>query len=218
NCHTPDSTTDSSSHARHDVGTIDSDSGQRRWSALTGFDTPAVLGAWSKPPFLHDGAAQSLQAAINAHTSLPALPAPEVDALAAFIQQAEAQDTADMGDLDADGIPDFQDPAPGNACAPSTFNANCAQDSDSDGTSDFEETESADSDGDGTPDYLESSVEDSDGDTFPDQQDPGNDNPCEPEVHFCSQNIPVMRWPHALLLGLALFAVTFANKRRLQVR
>ncbi|MBT8151559.1 MAG: NPCBM/NEW2 domain-containing protein, partial [Gammaproteobacteria bacterium] len=159
-CHTPSGTTDSASAARHDVGTIDSDSGQRLGSTLTGFDTPAILGAWSKPPFLHDGAAHSLQAAINAHTSLPALQTSDVDDLAAFIRQAEAQDTADMVDSDADGLLDFQDPAPSNSCVPSAFVASCSQDSDGDGTSDFAETETADADSDGTADYLESSTTD----------------------------------------------------------
>ncbi|MGB5325843.1 MAG: NPCBM/NEW2 domain-containing protein, partial [Pseudomonadales bacterium] len=181
-CHTPATTTDSQGALLHDIGTIDSDSGQRLGATLTGFDTPAILAAWAKPPYLHDGAALTLQAAINAHTSLPALQSTELDELAAFIQQAEPQDTADMIDSDADGMLDFQDPAPGNSCIPSAFVVVCGQDTDGDGVTDYDETETADSDGDGTADYLESSVADADADGVTDQNDAFNADACQPSA------------------------------------
>ncbi|NNL56658.1 MAG: hypothetical protein HKO71_02810 [Pseudomonadales bacterium] len=150
--------TDSPLALLHDVGTIDNDSGQRMGATLTGFDTPSILGAWNSAPHLHDGSAATLQDAIAAHTTLPVLQASDRDALASFIQQAEPGDTADMIDSDGDGWANFQDPASGNACVPSAFNANCGQDTDSDGVSDFSEGETTDSDSSGTVDYLEPCV------------------------------------------------------------
>ncbi|MBT8149670.1 MAG: hypothetical protein KJO24_07035, partial [Gammaproteobacteria bacterium] len=197
----------------HDVGTIDSDSGQRMGATLTGFDTPSILGAWSSGPHLHDGSAATLQDAIAAHTTLPVLQASDRDALASFIQQAEPGDTADMIDSDGDGWANFQDPASGNACAPSAFNANCGQDTDSDGVSDFDEGETTDSDGDGLFDYQESSQLDDDGDTFNNQQDPDNTNSCVPELIFCSENVPTLPLLHSILLALALAGVLYRRAK-----
>ncbi|MGB5324930.1 MAG: hypothetical protein WBN40_05840, partial [Pseudomonadales bacterium] len=79
------------------------------------------------------------------------------------------------------------------------------------------ETQAADSDGDGAPDYMESSIIDTDEDTFADQNDPENDNACVPEAIFCATNIPVMRWPHALLLGAGLLLISWSARRRRRI-
>ncbi|MEE9334578.1 MAG: hypothetical protein V3U65_10855 [Granulosicoccaceae bacterium] len=65
-------------------------------------------------------------------------------------------------------------------CVPTTFVAECLNDEDRDGTSDFLETENADEDMDTIPDYLESSVTDFDEDIFPEQTDPDDTDPCIP--------------------------------------
>ncbi len=66
-------------------------------------------------------------------------------------------------------------------CVPTTFVAECVEDTDGDGTSNFFETEFADEDGDDIPDYLESSVTDIDEDLLPAQQDPDDMNACIPD-------------------------------------
>jgi len=66
-------------------------------------------------------------------------------------------------------------------CVPTTFVADCTNDEDGDGTSDFLETEDADEDGDSIPDYLESSVIDFDEDIFSEQSDPDDMDPCIPD-------------------------------------
>ena len=62
------------------------------------------------------------------------------------------------------------------------FVADCTNDEDGDGASDFLETEDADKDMDLIPDYIESSVIDFDEDIFPEQTDPADMNPCIPDV------------------------------------
>ena len=45
----------------HDVGTLRTTSGSRLGSALTGIDTPTLLGLHATAPYLHDGSAASLE-------------------------------------------------------------------------------------------------------------------------------------------------------------
>ena len=74
-CHIPAlGYTDSSlaEPVRHDVGTVSEGSGGRLGGLLDGFDTPTLLGVWQTAPYLHDGSAPSLAAAIGAH-NLPDL-------------------------------------------------------------------------------------------------------------------------------------------------
>lgn len=44
----------------HDVGTLRTTSGHRLGGALTGIDTPTLLGVWDTAPYLHDGSAATL--------------------------------------------------------------------------------------------------------------------------------------------------------------
>lgn len=74
-CHPPPRFTDSALDLRHDVGTLDADAGQRLGGPLDGFDTPTLLGVWDSGPWLHDGGAPTLEAAISAHTDAPTDPA-----------------------------------------------------------------------------------------------------------------------------------------------
>ena len=68
----------------HDVGTLSAASGGRLGGVIDGLDTPTLLGAWSTGPWLHDGSADSLDAAIAAHTTL-ALDPGTVTELAAYV-------------------------------------------------------------------------------------------------------------------------------------
>jgi YVTN family beta-propeller protein len=93
-CHAGPSFTDSALDLRHDVGTIHAGSGSRLGAALDGFDTPTLLGAWGSGPFLHDGSATTLEAAIAAHTNATTS---EQASLAAFLRElnpGDAQPTA----------------------------------------------------------------------------------------------------------------------------
>lgn len=50
---------------RHDVGTLRATSGQRMGAPLDGIDTPTLLGIWDNAPYLHDGAAETLEAVFS---------------------------------------------------------------------------------------------------------------------------------------------------------
>ena len=61
-CHQPsaDYTDSIDGPALHDVGTLRTGSGSRLGQALTGIDTPTLLGIWTTPPYFHDGSAPAL--------------------------------------------------------------------------------------------------------------------------------------------------------------
>ncbi len=83
-CHADGVLTDSPSGVRHDVGTLTAASGQRLNQALDGLDTPTVLGLSTSAPYLHDGSAPTVQAAIQAHTAVATTVA-QRDDIAAYL-------------------------------------------------------------------------------------------------------------------------------------
>jgi len=62
-CHDPlsDYTDSINGPALHDVGTLRDSSGARLGQALTGIDTPTLLGLWDTAPYFHDGSAVTLR-------------------------------------------------------------------------------------------------------------------------------------------------------------
>ncbi len=92
-CHSGDTFTDSETAAMHDIGTLDAASGSRMGGVLEALDTPSLLGAWSSAPYLHDGSAATLQAAIDAHNGAN-LSANDLDNLAAFVSQIDSTEPA----------------------------------------------------------------------------------------------------------------------------
>ncbi|MBK7950738.1 MAG: NPCBM/NEW2 domain-containing protein [Deltaproteobacteria bacterium] len=219
-CHSVPSLTDSPTTLRHDVGTIKPSSGERLDGPLDGFDTPGLVGAWSNPPFLHDGSAPTLEAAITAHSAFANLAPATLARLAAFLREAEPADLVALVDTDADGLVDLADPAPTNPCIPTTFVAVCGADADGDGVSDFQEGATADADGDGLFDYQESSTADADSDGVPDQSDPANGDACVPNAEACGPPPAVpIAGPVArvVLLGLLLATGLGVHGRRRSV-
>jgi len=89
-CHSGASFTDSAIGVRHNVGTIHAGSGSRLGAPLDGFDTPALLGSWGTAPYLHDGSAATLEAAIGAHVTTTST---EQAALSAFLRELNPGDT-----------------------------------------------------------------------------------------------------------------------------
>ena len=66
-CHGGAHMTDSRLNNRHDIGTIDSASGDRLGGLLDGLDTPGLRGIRASAPYLHDGSAATVEAAIARH-------------------------------------------------------------------------------------------------------------------------------------------------------
>jgi hypothetical protein len=92
-CHAGAAFSDSSRHVLHDVGTIGPASGGRAGGPLAGIDTPSLLGLWHSAPYLHDGSAADLPAALAAHEITPRLAPGELDDLVAYLLQIDASET-----------------------------------------------------------------------------------------------------------------------------
>jgi hypothetical protein len=73
------------------VGTLKSSSGSRLGGTLAGIDPPTLRDAWATAPYLHDGSAATLSAAISAHTTL-ALTATELTSAADFVAQIGSEE------------------------------------------------------------------------------------------------------------------------------
>jgi YVTN family beta-propeller protein len=90
-CHSGAAFSDSSTNTLHDIGTLKSTSGQRLGAALTGLDTPTLRSVWQTAPYLHDGSAPTIEAAISAHAGVT-LSAADLSSLAAFIAQTDGSE------------------------------------------------------------------------------------------------------------------------------
>ncbi|WPB55468.1 discoidin domain-containing protein [Xylophilus sp. GOD-11R] len=86
-CHGGASFTNSAAGTLQDVGTLRTSSGLRSGGPLTGIDIPTLRDVWATAPYLHNGSATSIEAAINAHTTLPALSSTDLASVAAFVRQ-----------------------------------------------------------------------------------------------------------------------------------
>jgi large repetitive protein len=85
-CHVGTAYTNSASNVLADVGTIKPSSGQRLNGPLTGLDAPTLRDVWATAPYLHDGSASSLEAAVQAHATL-AVSAADAQRLAAYLKE-----------------------------------------------------------------------------------------------------------------------------------
>lgn len=66
-CHAGTEFTGSGVNTPVDIGTLKPTSGQRLGAVLTGIDIPTLRDVWATAPYLHDGSAATLEAAIRAH-------------------------------------------------------------------------------------------------------------------------------------------------------
>jgi cytochrome c553 len=97
-----------------DVGTLSAGSGQRLGGRLGGIDVPPLQGLTQTAPYLHDGSAPTLEAAIRRHN--PRLDNTQLQQLAAYLTQA-----------DPAGDPQAMRPATELSQAPATLLAGAAQ-------------------------------------------------------------------------------------------
>jgi cytochrome c peroxidase len=68
-CHGGAGFTNSGENTLSNIGTIKPSSGSR-CSALTGIDIPTLRDVWATAPYLHDGSAPTLEAAVRAHNNV----------------------------------------------------------------------------------------------------------------------------------------------------
>ena len=93
-CHSGAAFTDSSSPTTlHNIGTIKPSSGQRLGAPLTGLDTPTLRDVWATAPYLHDGSAPTVAAAITAHAAIT-LSATDLANVTAYVQQIGSEEVA----------------------------------------------------------------------------------------------------------------------------
>ncbi|WP_108126170.1 RICIN domain-containing protein [Saccharospirillum mangrovi] len=89
-CHSGDYFADG---LRHDVGTIQTNSGQGSGQTLAGvgFDTPSLLGLWFKAPYLHNGQAATLADVLDSssHGGTDTLTVQQRNQLASYLLQLE---------------------------------------------------------------------------------------------------------------------------------
>jgi YVTN family beta-propeller protein len=88
-CHNGSSFSDEARRRLRDVGTIRPTSGSRLGGPLVGIDVPTLLDAWATPPYLHDGSAPTLAAAVLAHQGV-VVHGGTLAQLVAFLQQLDA--------------------------------------------------------------------------------------------------------------------------------
>jgi large repetitive protein len=113
-------TTSSDGNNLRNIGTINALSGQRLGVALAGIDVPTLRDAWATAPYLHNGSAATLTAAVQAHNNL-SLNVTDLTNVVAFVQQIGSEESAltppsnPTGDTDGDGIADALDIYPTDA-------------------------------------------------------------------------------------------------------
>lgn len=76
-----------------DIGTIKPTSGQRLGGPLTGLDVPTLRDAWRTGPYLHDGSAPTLEAAVAAHQGV-SLGSDDMAALVAYLREIGSDEPA----------------------------------------------------------------------------------------------------------------------------
>lgn len=69
-CHSGTAFSSSGANTLSNVGTLKPSSGQRLGGALAGIDTPTLRDVWATAPYLHDGSAPTLEAAVRAHNNV----------------------------------------------------------------------------------------------------------------------------------------------------
>lgn len=130
-CHSGTAFTEGANGALRNIGTLKPASGTRLGAPLTGIDTPTLRDVWATAPYLHDGSAATLEAAIGAHNGVTIAGA-DLPKLVAYLQQIGSEESSAPT---ANQAPTVSLTAPANNAtytAPATINltANAA---DSDG-------------------------------------------------------------------------------------
>ncbi len=99
-CHSGTSFTDSEDQLLHDVGTMNTLSGERLGKTLLGLDAPTLRGLWNSGPYLHDGSAKSLKTIFTdhnnngAHGNTKNLSPKELQQLVSYLKQIDRSEGA----------------------------------------------------------------------------------------------------------------------------
>lgn len=80
-----------------DVGTLKASSGKRLNGTLAGIDVPTLRDVAHTAPYLHDGSAATLEAAITAHVGLPSIGATDLANLAQYLREIGSEEPSAPG-------------------------------------------------------------------------------------------------------------------------
>jgi hypothetical protein len=69
-CHGGAGFTNSGENTLSNIGTLKPSSGSRLYATLAGIDVPTLRDVWATAPYLHDGSAPTLEAAVRAHNNV----------------------------------------------------------------------------------------------------------------------------------------------------
>lgn len=130
-CHSGTAFTEAANGTLRNIGTLKPSSGSRLGAPLTGIDTPTLRDVWATAPYLHDGSAATLEAAVSAHNGVTIAGA-DLPKLVAYLQQIGSEEASAPT---ANQAPTVSLTAPANNAtftAPATINLT-ANASDSDG-------------------------------------------------------------------------------------
>ncbi len=92
-CHAGVAFTNSIGNSLVNVGTIKSSSGMRLGDTLVGLDVPTLRDVWATAPYLHDGSASTLEAAVQAHNGL-GIGGSDAARLAAYLREIGSEEGA----------------------------------------------------------------------------------------------------------------------------
>ncbi len=101
-CHGGDGFTNSADGSQlKNIGTLNAAAGDRSGAKLTGIDIPTLRDVWFTAPYLHDGSALTLSAAVTAHDTAAlggtAINATDLANLTAYLQQIGAEESNAAG-------------------------------------------------------------------------------------------------------------------------
>lgn len=102
-CHGGTAFTNSGSNNLQNIGTVKTTSGSRLGGTLTGIDIPTLRDVWATAPYLHDGSAATLSAAVRAHNNVSITDA-DLANLVAYVGQIGNQETTAPGQNSGTGL------------------------------------------------------------------------------------------------------------------
>ena len=92
-CHSGTAFTEALTGTLRNIGTLKPSSGKRLGGVLSGFDTPTLRDVWATAPYLHDGSATTLEAAITAHNGI-SINTSDLQKLVAYLQQIGSEESS----------------------------------------------------------------------------------------------------------------------------
>ncbi|MBW8832887.1 MAG: DUF1929 domain-containing protein, partial [Burkholderiales bacterium] len=102
-CHGGPSFTNSGLMGLQNIGTLKPSSGKRSGGTLTGIDVPTLRDVWQTGPYLHDGSASTLEAAVLAHNSV-SISSADLSSLVQYLRELGSDELGSPGPQSDPGL------------------------------------------------------------------------------------------------------------------